>query len=164
VVGTELLGLGIVSHHAKLINHMKTNEIYHQPGHLIRRAHQIATAIFMSEAKAFDLTPIQFAALIVIRDTPGIDASKVADLVYFDRSTIGNVLERLERKGLIIRKPGVHDRRTKALFLTPEGKVVTRKITAKSPVISERILESLTETERKTFLDMLRRLAPNGSG
>ena len=72
-----------------LINRMKTEEIYQQAGHLIRRAHQMATAVFMAEAKAFDLTPVQFAALIVIRDNPGIEATKVADLVYFDRSTIG---------------------------------------------------------------------------
>lgn len=143
---------------------MKTEEIYHQAGHLIRRAHQTATAIFMGEAKAFDLTPVQFASLIVIRDNPGIEATKVADMVYFDRSTIGNVLERLERKELIVRKPGVHDRRTKALFLTPQGKVIIRKISARAPVITERILEPLAENERKAFLDMLRRLTRNGSG
>jgi DNA-binding MarR family transcriptional regulator len=139
-------------------------EQQHQAGQLIRRAHQAATAIFMSEAKGFDLTPVQFAALIAIRDHPGIEATRVGDLIYFDRSTIGNVLERLERKGWILREPGVQDRRTKALFLTPDGKVVIRKVAAKVPAIAERILAPLTDKERKYFLSMLSRLVQNGNG
>jgi DNA-binding MarR family transcriptional regulator len=134
---------------------MKTKDTYRQPGHLIRRAHQMATAVFMHEAKAFDLTAVQFSALVVIREHPGTDATRVSDLIYFDRSTIGNVLDRLEKKGLIRREPGVEDRRTKRLFLTPQGRAVLRKITAKLPQISDTILKPLSVADRTRLVRLL---------
>jgi MarR family transcriptional regulator, lower aerobic nicotinate degradation pathway regulator len=137
---------------------MKTKDIYSQPGHLIRRAHQIATAAFMIEAKPFDLTAVQFSALVAIRESPGIDATRVSDLIYFDRATIGNVLERLEKKGLISRKPGTHDRRTKHLFLTPKGELIMRKIEAIVPRVGERILRTLASSDRTLLLKLLSRL------
>jgi len=137
---------------------MKTSDIYKEPGHLIRRAHQMATAAFTEEAKDFDLTPVQFAALIAIREQPGIDATRISDLIYFDRSTIGNVLDRLEKKGLVVRKPGVNDRRTKCLSLTPAGKTVIQKVVMRAPIIGERILAPLNQRERQQFAKLLFRL------
>ena len=137
---------------------MKTDDIYRQPGHLIRRAHQIATAVFATEAKPFDLTAVQFSALIVIREHPGTDATRVSDLIYFDRSTIGNVLDRLEKKGLIRRQAGVEDRRTKRLFLTAPGRAVLRKVTAKGPRIAEAILAPLPAADRVRFVQLLAKL------
>jgi DNA-binding MarR family transcriptional regulator len=142
---------------------MKTKDTYRQPGHLIRRAHQMATAVFMQEAKAFDLTAVQFSALVVIREHPGTDATRVSDLIYFDRSTIGNVLDRLEKKGLIRREAGVEDRRTKRLYLTPQGRVVLRKIATKLPRISNAILAPLPAADRTRLVKLLGALVdPDG--
>jgi MarR family transcriptional regulator, lower aerobic nicotinate degradation pathway regulator len=137
---------------------MKTDDIYRQPGHLIRRAHQIATAVFATEAKAFDLTAVQFSALIVIREHPGTDATRVSDLIYFDRSTIGNVLDRLEKKGLIRREAGVEDRRTKRLFLTAQGRGVLRKVIAKAPSVAAGILAPLPAADQIRFVKLLAKL------
>ncbi len=137
---------------------MKTEDIYKQPGHLIRRAHQIATAVFMKEAKSFDLTAVQYSALIVIREHAGTDATRVSDLIDFDRSTIGNVLDRLEKKGLIRRRAGVEDRRTKRLFLAPQGRVVLRKINMKTAKIASDILAPLPAADRAHFMRLMARL------
>ncbi|MCS6878835.1 MAG: MarR family transcriptional regulator, partial [Geminicoccaceae bacterium] len=84
-------------------------ELYTKPGHLIRRAHQLATALFAEECG--ELTPVQYAALWAIAAQPGIDATRVSALIAFDRSTIGDVLERLEGKGWIRRETSPTDRR-----------------------------------------------------
>jgi DNA-binding MarR family transcriptional regulator len=138
---------------------MKIKDIYAQPGHLIRRAYQIATAAFMIEAKPFDLTSVQFSALVAIRESPGIDATRVSDFIYFDRATIGNVLERLEKKGLISRKAGTEDRRTKRLFLTPRGELVMKKIETVVPRVGERILRPLSSPDRALLLKLLSQIA-----
>ncbi len=52
---------------------MKLSDIYVAPGHLIRRSQQIAGAIFFEEFEGYDVTPVQYAALIAIRDRPGMD-------------------------------------------------------------------------------------------
>src|SRR5690606_30044473 len=95
------------------------SQIYEQPGYLIRRAHQKSSAAFASATRDLDLTAVQFSALIVIGNTPGIDATRVSDLISFDRTTIGHVVGRLEQKGLITRSYGVVDKRTKLLTITP---------------------------------------------
>src|SRR5262245_44514998 len=66
--------------------------IYGKPGHLIRRLQQIAVAIFMEEAKAFDITPVQYAALLAIDLHPGIDQTTLVNTIAFDNSTIGDLL------------------------------------------------------------------------
>jgi DNA-binding MarR family transcriptional regulator len=100
---------------------LSMKQVYEQPGHLIRRAQQIAVAIFMEECAAFDVTPVQYAALVAIRENPGVDATRLSALVAFDRSTVGNVLERLEAKGVVARSASSEDRRVKVLHLTQVG-------------------------------------------
>lgn len=140
---------------------MELSGLYRQPGHLIRRAHQIASAAFVTEAKRqdLDLTAVQFSALVAIRDNPGTDATRVSEYISFDRTTIGHVLARLEKKGLITRTPGIEDKRTKRLRITAEGQDVIGAITQVVPAIAERILKRLSEDERRMLLALLARLA-----
>ena len=60
------------------------DDVYSKPGHLFRRMQQIAVAIFMEECKGFDLTPVQYASLVAVRDYPGIDATRLSALIAFD--------------------------------------------------------------------------------
>ena len=59
------------------------NDLYTKPGHLIRRAHQISSALFAEECGAFDLTSVQYAALVAIRTNPGVDATRLSSLIAF---------------------------------------------------------------------------------
>src|SRR5436853_6573554 len=85
-------------------NKLTMDAVYTKPGYLFRRMQQIAVAIFMEECRAFDLTPVQYAALVAIQTHPGIDATRLSAVIAFDRSTLGSVIERIEAKGLIERK------------------------------------------------------------
>src|SRR6202521_1715193 len=102
--------------------------VYTGPGYLFRRMQQIAVAIFMEECKAFDLTPVQYASMVAIRTHPGIDATRLSAVIAFDRSTLGSVIERLEAKGYVERKPGREDKRVKLLHLTRTGAALLRDI------------------------------------
>src|SRR6516165_7220973 len=102
--------------------------VYTAPGYLFRRMQQIAVAIFVEECRAFDLTPVQYAALIAIHTHPGIDATRLSAVIAFDRSTLGSVIERLETKKLIERRPSPDDRRVKLLHLTKAGAALLRDI------------------------------------
>src|ERR1700692_34860 len=95
--------------------------VYTKPGYLFRRMQQIAVAIFVEECRAYDLTPVQYASLVAIRTHPGIDATRLSAVIAFDRSTLGNVIERLETKQLIERKPSREDKRVQLLYQTRSG-------------------------------------------
>ena len=132
--------------------------VYTAPGYLFRRMQQIAVAIFVEECKAFDLTPVQYAALVAIRTHPGIDATRLSAVIAFDRSTLGSVIERLEIKGYIERKPSPEDKRIKLLYLTKAGGALLREIMPAVDRAQGRMLQPLKPADRKTLLALLTQL------
>lgn len=129
--------------------------VYAAPGYLFRRMQQIAVSIFMEECKAFDLTPVQYAALIAIHTHPGIDATRLSAVIAFDRSTLGSVIERLQAKDYIERKPALEDKRIKLLYLTKSGAAILREIIPAVERAQARMLEPLKPADRKTLMGLL---------
>ncbi|MCS3445495.1 MULTISPECIES: MarR family winged helix-turn-helix transcriptional regulator [Bradyrhizobium] len=132
--------------------------VYTAPGYLFRRMQQIAVALFIEECKAFDLTPVQYAALVTISTHPGIDATRLSAVIAFDRSTLGNVIERLQAKEFIVRKPAPEDKRVKLLHLTKAGAAVLSDIMPSVDKAQARMLQPLKPADRKTLLALLTQL------
>jgi MarR family transcriptional regulator, lower aerobic nicotinate degradation pathway regulator len=132
--------------------------VYTKPGYLFRRMQQIAVAIFMEECRAFDLTPVQYAALVAIQTHPGIDATRLSAVIAFDRSTLGSVIERIEAKGLVERKASPDDKRIKLLHLTRPGAALLREIVPAVDRAQARMLEPLKPADRKTLMALLSQL------
>ncbi len=100
----------------------KSYDFEHAPGYLIRRAHQVAVAIFMEETGEHEVTPVQFAILNALMVAPGEDQVTLATKVAFDAATFGSVIGRLEARGWVWREPDPADRRRKRLWVTPAGR------------------------------------------
>ena len=132
--------------------------VYTKPGYLFRRMQQIAVAIFVEECRDFDITPVQYAALVAIQTHPGIDATRLSAVIAFDRSTLGSVIERLEAKGQIERKPANDDKRVKLLYLTRSGARLLREIVPAVDRAQARMLEPLKLADRKTLMALLGQL------
>ena len=133
------------------------------PGHLIRRVHQLSTAYFSEECGS-ELTAVQYAALVAIGSHPGIDATRLSHIIYFDRSTIGDVLDRIESKGWIVRDSTADDRRIKLLTLAPAGQEVLRQVAPAIRRVQERLLAPLTSSEAKTIIRLLTKMADGEDG
>jgi MarR family transcriptional regulator, lower aerobic nicotinate degradation pathway regulator len=141
------------------VRRQKVRESFSQlPGHLIRRVHQVSTAYFAEECGG-DLTAVQYAALVAIGAHPGIDATRLSEIIYFDRSTIGDVLDRMEGKDWIRRASTPTDRRIKLLELSPAGQSVLQQVEPGIRRIQERLLAPLTATEAKTLIRLLGKMA-----
>ncbi|QBM26066.1 MarR family winged helix-turn-helix transcriptional regulator [Hydrogenophaga pseudoflava] len=127
-------------------------------GHLIRRLHQLSTQVFVqrTQAAGFDLTPVQFAALDAIGHHPGTDQATVAELIAYDRATIGGVIERLEQKGWVDRVVSERDRRARVLSLTAEGERILQALVPVVRNLQDEILASLGEADRARFLKLAR--------
>jgi DNA-binding MarR family transcriptional regulator len=140
------------------IDQISMDAVYTKPGYLFRRMQQIAVSIFMEECKAFDLTPVQYAALVAIHTHPGIDATRLSAVIAFDRSTLGSVIERLEAKEFIRRKSGSEDKRVKLLYLTKTGATRLGDIMESVDRAQARMLQPLKAADRKTLLALLTQL------
>jgi DNA-binding MarR family transcriptional regulator len=101
---------------------------------------------------------VQYAALIAIHTHPGIDATRLSAVIAFDRSTLGNVIERLETKALVERRPSREDKRTKLLYLTRTGAALLREIMPSVDRAQARMLQPLKASDRKTLMTLLTQL------
>ena len=130
----------------------------HAPGHLIRRAHQVAVAIFMEETSGFEVTPVQFAILNALLEDPGEDQVTLARKVAFDAATFGSVIGRLEARGWVRREADATDRRRKRLWVTAEGAEAARKMKRSVGKVQARILQPLSDAEQAQLVQLLDRL------
>lgn len=128
------------------------------PGHLIRRAHQISVAIFNEHLSAADVTPVQFAILNALHDTPGVDQITLAKHVAFDPATSGSVIGRLESKGWVERRADEADRRRKLLVLTPEGLQALQGMIAAVSAVQAEILAPLSPQDQAHFMRLVTQL------
>lgn len=131
------------------------SKFYNMPGHLIRRCHQISVGIFHSENSDSDITPIQFAILWGIANDEGIDQIQLSRLIGIDRTTIGNVLQRMEKRDEIKRIPDEKDRRVKKLFLTETGKQCFERSISPAERAQHKLLSPLTQEEKDVFIKLL---------
>jgi DNA-binding MarR family transcriptional regulator len=129
-------------------------DLYDQPGHLIRRAHQIAVSMFLDKVGR-DVTPIQYAVLRMLHEAPGIDQVTLAQRVALDNSTTAEIAARLETKGWIVRE--VAPRRQRRLALTDAGKAMLERLVPGVHALSESMLATLEPQERRQFMLLLRK-------
>ena len=134
-------------------------DLLHSPGHLFRRCLQIHNTVFSSAIDEFDVTPPQFAALRALEEVDEADQATIAEIIAYDRVTIGGLVDRLEGKGFLTRRTGKHDRRTKQVRLTDEGRAQLKKIRARIPRVNEQLLAPLTDDERHTLIALMAKVA-----
>jgi len=129
-------------------------------GHLIRRLHQQSTQVFVqrTQAAGFDLTPVQYAAIEAIYENPGIDQARVAEMIGYDRATIGGVIERLEKKDWINREVSEQDRRARVLSLTAKGKKIRLTLEPIVQDLQKDILQPLNAADQARFVELARKV------
>ncbi|NYT69246.1 MarR family winged helix-turn-helix transcriptional regulator [Pusillimonas noertemannii] len=135
------------------------HDLSHRPGFLLRKAHQVAVAIFSDEIGGLALTPPQHNVLSALTANPGSHQTEIGRIVGYDRATVGAVLGGLEARGLIERSDSKTDRRLKTLTITRKGKALLDASNKAMGEINQRILEPLAPHERPMFLALLARVA-----
>ncbi|MDX3893333.1 MarR family winged helix-turn-helix transcriptional regulator [Pusillimonas sp.] len=134
------------------------------PGNFARRLHQISVAIFLQETEAFGITPVQFAALQSVLATPDMDQRTLAGAIGQDASTTTGVIDRLEARGLMQRRPSPTDRRARCLSVTDEGRKLLQAVTPAVLRAQDLLLEPLPEHERAEFMRLIAVLVDGNNG
>lgn len=134
------------------------DNVYDQPGYLMWRAHQTAWRAFTEHTRSLSITPIQYAILVAVWDFPSIDATRIADLLLFEKTTINDIVQRLENKGLVTRSTSQADKRVKSIYITDAGREIASLANDLRSPIADSLLSPLTSRERATLLQLLRKL------
>ncbi|MDJ0944816.1 MAG: MarR family transcriptional regulator [Kiloniellales bacterium] len=129
-----------------------------QVGHLLRRAHQRASAIFAAQFAELQLTPTQYAALVKIHDEGEVSQNHLGRLTAMDPATMKGVIDRLDKRGLIVSKPDPKDRRRTLWRLTGAAEELLAPAVEAGRSVTEETLAPLSPEERAAFLALLARL------
>jgi len=126
--------------------------------HMLHRAQQMAADAFARAHKGDELTFRQFAVLAAVSETPGASQSDLVRATGIDRSTLADMIARMEKKNLLSRETSKSDGRAKSVKLTGRGQ---RKLAEASPVAAmadEAILAALPKPKQKAFIETLEAL------
>jgi DNA-binding MarR family transcriptional regulator len=144
-----------------------TDRLARSPIHLLHRAGQCAGDIFHAEMKVDGLTPRQLAVLVTVAQNEGLSQTGLVERTGIDRSTLADIVRRMQRKGLLQRRRTKEDARAYAVKLTDEGKKALRTAEPLARKVDDRILDALPDREREKFVnglvaivDTLQKLAP----
>lgn len=105
-----------------------------------------------------DITPALFGMLQVIAANPGITPGGLAEAMGVDKSAIVKVVNQLDERGLILRKPSEHDRRSHSLALTEYGRTALARMEALVLAHEEDFTKALTAEELAVLTRLLERL------
>ena len=100
-------------------------------GYRMRRAQGAMHRDYMASVADLALTQKQTATLWLINANPGVSQVSIAGALGMDRATMMSVTDRLEERGLLVRKRSSVDRRRQELYLTPSGQSTLRKVKAR---------------------------------
>ena len=133
-------------------------DMYQRPGFLLRRAHQISAAIFESLCSELGVTQAQYGALMVLQEEPGIDQTRLARALAFDKVTVLRVLRGLADRGLVVRELSQNNRRQMSLHLTPAGEQLLKQTAAPVQQAYEQLMAPLTPQQSAQFIALLQQL------
>jgi DNA-binding MarR family transcriptional regulator len=105
--------------------------------------------------KVDGLTPRQLAVLVTVSNNEGLSQTGLVDRTGIDRSTLADIVRRMQRKGLLQRRRTKEDARAYAVKLTEEGRRVLRTAEPLAKRVDDRILDALPGKQRDQFIDGL---------
>lgn len=139
---------------------MKTNTTLDaSPVHLLHRAGQRAAEMFDAAVGGKGLTPRQYAILLALSENEGVSQTDLVERTGIDRSTLADVVRRMIKKGLVLRRRTKEDQRAYAVRLSEKGRQALMDTVAAANAADQRVLAALSSDKRKTFLESLAAVA-----
>jgi DNA-binding MarR family transcriptional regulator len=126
--------------------------------HLLHRAGQCADELFAINVGNSGLTPRQFAVMQAIADSEEPSQTLLVEKTGIDRSTMADIVRRLTSRGLVQRRRTRRDARMYAVRLTDKGEGALRMAMPAARATDERILSTLSATQRDAFVRSLSRI------
>lgn len=132
--------------------------LYTRPGFLIRRLHQIHCALFLEETKDFNVTPVQYSMLSMLEEHGEMDQLTLALRVGLERTSVAEVIPRLEERGFLERRINGDDKRMKLVKISRKGKNLLKKMYLPAERAHQRTIEALDGRDQKAFMQHLVKL------
>jgi DNA-binding MarR family transcriptional regulator len=131
--------------------------------HLLHRAGQHAEDMFARESSGIGITARQFVVLAAIEGLDRPSQTALCDVSGIDRSTLADIVRRLEMRGLIHRERTKTDARMYAVSVTETGRAILLQAAPIARRVEDELLAPFSETEQTTFKAFLDRIVGQGT-
>ena len=127
-------------------------------GFLLAKAYQRALLIFKENFEGYDLPPQQYGLLGFLWQEDGITQAELSAKSQIDRTTMGGLIDRLEKEGLVARRSHPEDRRAYRICLTAKGKALETDLRPLAARAQDQFTAKLDSQEVETLKSLLEKI------
>jgi len=134
---------------------------------LLHRAAQRMNAATGEVAEKHGLTLRDYIVLSALVKTPGLTQGELGRTLGLDKTTLMSQVDRLEHRGLVVRRSAPHDRRLRIPVITDEGRALCATVAAACAAVENSVLDSFghdqVQTLRRTLFTIIGDAEDRGS-
>jgi len=127
-------------------------------GFLISDVARLMRTAFDRRVRRLGLTRSQWLVINRLHRRPGATQSELAEMLEVEKATAGRMVDRMEKKGWVVRRPDVADRRVNRLFLTADADLIQVQLAQIADRTVDNALALLSAREREQFSDWMRQV------
>ncbi len=107
------------------------------------------------------VAPGQFAPLVMLFEQDGLTQAELCRRINVEQPTMANTLDRMERDGLVIRKPDPDDKRRATVHLTERANEMRARVMDQARQVAAQAVKALSASEQDQLFNLIARLSDN---
>ena len=140
---------------------MKRENLERNFGFLLHDVSRLMKTVFDRRGRDLGLTRSQWWVLTMLYAKEGVTQSELADFMDLEKPTLGRLLDRMQEKHWIERRPDSLDRRVNRLYLTEKVQEIMRALRKTAADVRKDALGDLSQVDRENFIDTLIKIKNN---
>lgn len=140
------------------IEQVDTSYLESLVGYNARRATLVIVDAFLRNMAVYGLRPVDFSVLSLIAHNPGITSRQLCTTLNIQPPNLVGMINQLQRRELITRRPHPHDGRAMGLHLTAAGKKMVKQAEVTASELEETATARLSVAERKMLMQLLKKI------
>lgn len=139
-------------------------ETQESAGYLVNHLARLFAAQLQSRIRPLGISVGQFPALLALWAEDGLTQKQLVERLDVEQATMANTLVRMERDGLVERRPHPEDARSSQVWLTARGRAVQSDAIRAATLVNRLALAPLSRREQSQFLELMRRVLHSWAG
>lgn len=133
-------------------------------GYQVNHLARLLAGALRERTEPLGVVPGQFAQLLVLYQTDGLTQAELCERVQIEQPTMARTLARMERDGLVERRPDPDDGRRARIVLTPRARALEDDLIAAAQAVNAAATAGIDDDEAALFLSLLGRMIANLGG
>ena len=131
-------------------------------GYNARRAALAVIDVFLERMAPYQLKPVDFSVMSVVTHNPGITSRQLCTTLGILPPNLVGMVNALEQRELVARKPHPRDGRAMGLHLTPAGQKLMRDAEKTAAALEAEVAARLSAAELQTLIKLLKKVYQPG--